>query len=412
MRESPTPHFVGLDIGTSTVRCVIGMLNNDDAKISIIGHGSASNAGMRKGIVVHVDDVAEAIVQAITEAERVSGVRIDHATVNINGSHVSGINSKGVIAISAANREIIPEDRLRVEEAAMVVQLPPNREIIQVFAKNYSLDGQSNIKDPVGMHGVRLEVDTHIVTAATPNLRNLNMALEKAQVIPSRYTLSSLAAAEAVLTRQQKEAGTVLIDIGAGTTNIVVIEDGEVQHIAILPIGGIHVTNDLAIGLKTDLDVADAVKIEHASLETTNKKASVTVRANETNYTFKNSDVVMIVEARIEELFEYIDKELRKIQRSRKLPGGAVLVGGTAKIPGMAEFAREKLQLPARMGKMLPMAGLVDTVDDPAFFTAAGLMLLNMLLPPDQNTSIDQHPNMVSNLNGMLDNVFGFLKKR
>jgi cell division protein FtsA len=215
-----------------------------------------------------------------------------------------------------------------------------------------------------------------------------------------------------VLTRQQKEAGTVLIDIGAGTTNIVVIEDGEVQHIAVLPIGGTHVTNDLAIGLKTDLDVADAVKTEHASLAATNKKASVTVRVNETNYTFNNADVVMIVEARIEELFEYIDKELRKIQRSRKLPGGAVLVGGTAKIPGIAEFAREKLQLPARVGKMLPMAGLVDTIDDPAFYTAAGLMLLNMLLPSDENTPVGQRQNIVGNLNGVLDNVFGFLKKR
>lgn len=411
MRESPTPHYVGLDIGTSKVRCVVGMLNNGDSKLSIIGHGSAPNTGMRKGIVVHIDDVAEAIVQAVTEAERVSGVRIDHATVNINGSHVSGINSKGVIAISAANREITSDDRLRVEEAAIVVQLPPNREIIQVFAKNYSLDGQSNIKDPVGMHGVRLEVDTHIVTVATPNLRNLNMSLEKAQVIPARHTLSSLASAEAVLTRQQKEAGTVLVDIGAGTTNIVVIEDGEVQHVAVLPIGGMNVTNDLAIGLKTDLDVADLVKVQHASLESNNKKASVTVSLNDVNHTFKNSDVIMIVEARIEELFEYIDKELRKIQRSRKLPGGVVIVGGSAKLPGIAEFARDRLQLPSRVGKILPLAGLVDTIDDPEFYTAAGLMLLNMLLPPENDSSI-QHSNLPMSMSSILDSIFGFLKKR
>jgi cell division protein FtsA len=411
MRESPNPHFVGLDVGTSTVRCVVGMLDADGTKPSIIGHGSSVNTGMRKGVVVHVDDVTEAIVQAITEAERVSGMRINHATVNINGSHVTGINSKGVIAISAANREITPEDRLRVEDAATVVQLPPNREIIQVFAKNYSLDGQSNIKDPVGMHGVRLEVDTHIVTAATPNLRNLNMALEKAQVTSNRFTLSSLAAAEAVLTRQQKEAGTVLVDIGAGTTNIVVIEDGEVQHVAVLPIGGMHITNDLAIGLKTDLDIADAVKVQHASFEHTNKKAAVTVDVGGVNHTFKNADVIMIVEARVEELLEYVDKELRRIQRSRKLPGGAVLVGGTAKIPDIADFTKEKLQLPARVGKMQPLAGLVDTVDDPAFYTAAGLMLLDMLLLPDAHT-LPQQNGLSNTVGGVMDTIFSYFKKR
>jgi cell division protein FtsA len=411
MRDSSSPHFVGLDVGTSNVRCVIGMQRPGEAKPSIIGHGSSPNLGMRKGVVVHVDDVTEAIVQAVTEAERVSGVRVEHATVNINGSHVSGINSKGVIAISTANREITTDDRLRVEEAAAVVQLPPNREIIQVFAKNYSLDGQSNIKDPVGMHGVRLEVDTHIVTAATPNVRNLSMALEKAQILPTRYTVSSLAAAEAVLSRQQKEAGTVLIDIGAGTSNIVVIEDGEVQHISVLPVGGTHITNDLAIGLKTDLDIAEAVKLEYGSLSAANKKATVTANSNGTDHTFKNADVLMIIEARVEELFEYVDRELKKIQRSRKLPGGAVLTGGTAKLPGISGFARDKLQLAARVGKMQPLAGLVDTVDDASFFTAVGLMLLDMLLLPETHTLQGQR-QMPAGMTGALDNIFGYFKRR
>src|ERR1700704_3574698 len=212
MHGSSVPtSYVGLDIGTSAVRCVVGMVDpNNPGKLSVLGHGFARNLGMRRGVVVHIEDAAEAIVQAVTEAERLSGIRIQSATVNINGSHVSGMNSGGVIAISAANREITPEDRLRVEEAAAIVQLPTNREIIQIFAKNYRLDGQENIKDPVGMHGVRLEVDTHIVTVATPNLRNLDMALDKAQITPTRHTVSGPAAAEAILGRQQKEAGTVL----------------------------------------------------------------------------------------------------------------------------------------------------------------------------------------------------------
>lgn len=380
-------HFVGLDIGTSAVRCLIGMADpNGTGKISIIGYGSAPNQGMRKGVPVHVEDVSEAIVHAVTEAERLSGVRVSRATVNVNGAHVNGINSKGVIAISAANREITEDDRLRVEEAATVVQFPPNREIVQFFAKNYSLDGQHNIKDPIGMHGIRLEVDAHIVTAATPNVRNLDMALAKAEVTPTNHTLSSLAAAEAVLHRQQKEAGTVVVDIGAGTTNLIVIEDGEVQHVAVLPMGGTNVTNDLAIGLKTDLDIAERVKLEHGQLGGL-RKTTANVAIDNKHYSFPAEEVHMIIEARIEELFEYVDKELQKIRRSRKLPGGVVLCGGGSKIPGMAEFAKERLQLPARLGQLQNVSGLVDKLDPSSSATVVGLMMLDMLLLPGQPTT-------------------------
>ncbi len=389
MRDSMPSHYFGLDIGTSTIRCIVGMADpQNPGQISIVGHGSSPSLGMRKGVIVHIDDVAEAVIRAITEAERLSGVQIQNATVNINGSHVSGMNSKGVIAISTANREITTEDRLRVEEAATIIQLPPNREIIQVFAKNYRLDGQDNIKDPVGMNGVRLEVDTHIVTAASPNLRSLDLVLEKAHIRPSHHTVASLAAAEAILNRQQKEAGTLLMDIGAGTTNLVVIEDGEVQHVAVLPIGGINITNDLAIGLRTDLDVAEAVKIKHASLKDATKIGSVSISHEEKTYTFDRQELYMIAEARVEELLEYVDKELRKIQRSRKLPGGVVIVGGTANIPGIAEFTREKLQLAARIGHLQPLGGLVDTVQDPAFASAVGLMLIDLFLLPTAQTRL------------------------
>lgn len=375
---------------------------------SIIGHGQAPNQGMRRGTVVHVEDVAEAIVHAVTEAERISGTPIKHATVNVNGSHVSGLNSEGVIAISTANREITLEDRLRVEEAATIVSLPANREIVQFFAKNYSLDGQRNIKDPVGMHGVRLEVDAHIVTAASPNLRNLDMALEKAEVIATHHTVSGLAAAEAVMTRQQREAGTALIDIGAGTTNLIVFEDGEVQHVAVLPIGGQHVTNDLAIGLKTDLDVAEQVKIQHADLRRDAKKVNAMVKVGDKAHNFQFEEIAMIVEARVEELLEYVDKELQKIKRSRKLPGGIVLTGGTAKLPGLDEFAREKLQLPSRKGKLHNVGGLVDTVEDETYTTVVGLMLLDMLLLPALPPI---HGKSTQNAKALLDGLLGRFKR-
>jgi cell division protein FtsA len=383
MRDTTVNHFVGLDVGTSMVRCVVGMLDpNGSGRLSIIGHGSSPNIGMRKGVVVHVDDTAEAIAQALTEAERISGVHISRATVNVNGIHVGGVDSKGVIAVSAANSEITPQDRQRVEEAATVVNFPPNREIVQFFAKNYSLDGQYGIKDPVGMRGVRLEVDAHIVTASTPNIRNLDLTLEKAGVAPNHHTVSSLASAEAVLSRQQKEAGTLLLDIGSSTTNLIVVEDGEVHHIAIIGIGGSYITNDLAIGLKTDLDIAERVKVEHATLGE-RKRSTATLTVGTAHHTFPMDEIQMITEARVDELFEYVDKELRRVGRSRKLPGGVVLTGGTAKLPGIADFAREKLQLAARIGRLQPISGLVDIVEDVSYTTVVGLMILDMLLLPE-----------------------------
>lgn len=407
MSENEIQHFVGLDIGTSEVKCVVGTLDSEkDNGLSIVGHGSSSNSGMRKGTVVRVADVIEAVVQAVTEAERISGFRISHATVNVNGPQVLGMNSRGVIAISAANREITAEDRLRVEEAATIVKLPSNREIIQVFAKNYRLDGQTGIKDPLGMNGVRLEVDTHIVTASTPTLKNLDLVLEKSHVRANHHTVSSLAAAEAVLSKQQKDSGTVLIDIGAGTTNIVVLEEGEVCHVAVIPMGGINITNDLAIGLKTDLDIADKVKVEHGGLNKKNKKAPISFMVNKTRYEFSNEDVEMIIEARIEEIFEYVDKELKKIQKSRKLPGGVVLVGGTANISGIDEFAKEKLQLAARIGKIRDISGLIDTVQSPKYATAVGLMMLDMYL--GDGDSAEDQGNTNTNFFGFIE---GILKK-
>ncbi|MBP9853091.1 MAG: Cell division protein FtsA [Patescibacteria group bacterium] len=408
MREHAEKHYVGLDIGTSHVRCVVGVHGTDETGgISVVGHGVAVNQGMRKGVIMHVDEVATAIADAVSEAERISGVRINRATININGSHVTSMNSKGVVAIGGANREITFEDRERVEEAAAIVKLPSNREIIQIFAKNYRLDGQDNIKDPVGMTGVRLEVDCHIVTAATPNIRNLDLVLERAQVIPSNRTVSALAAAEATLDRKQKEAGTVLVDIGAGTTNLVVIEDGEIQHVAVIPMGGNNITNDLAIGLKTDLDVAEQVKLKHARIgDQTDKTFRIIVDG--TGYTFEQQETNMIVEARVAEILEYVDKELQRIHRSRKLPGGIVLVGGTSILPGLTELAKQKLQLPARIGKIKGLGGLVDTVDDPAFATATGLMMLDVMLAPfspEQQNS----PSLINR--GGLDSISGLFKK-
>jgi cell division protein FtsA len=403
MSETNNPHFVGIDIGTSAVRVVVGTVD-EQGHPEIIGYSSTENSGMRRGVVAHAEETAVALSEALADAERLSGRHITGGTININGAHVEGFNSKGVIAISAANREITEEDRLRVEEAAAVMKLPANREIIQIFPKAYRLDGQDNIKDPIGMQGVRLEVDTHIVTASTPSLRLLENALEKGSVRPKHRTVSSLASAEAVLTRQQREAGTVVVDIGAGTTNLVIIEDGEVQHVAVIPVGGVHVTNDLAIGLKTDLDIAEKVKIEHASL-TKPVRSTVSVMVDKQQNVFDANDVHMVVEARIEELLELVDKELKRAGRSRKLPGGVIFTGGTSQIKGLADYAKEVLELPARIGVIQEVGGLVDAAADVRFATPIGLMLLDMLLE-------GQHPaGHLNSYTGMIDNITSLFKR-
>lgn len=381
MQDNTSQFFVGIDIGTSKVRCVIGNLDSDsdNPKISVVGYGSSDISGVRKGVIAHHDEAASAIHNAIVEAERVSGIKIENATVNINGVNVSGMDSKGVIAISASSKQITNADRYRAEEAATIVQLPSNREIIQVFPKNYEVDGQDSIKDPVGMQGVRLEVETHIITASTPHLKSLDKVLKDVGVYPTNYTVNGLAAAEIAATRKQREAGCVAIDIGAATTNIAVIEDGEVQHVAVIPMGGINITNDLAIGLKVDLDIAEKIKIKHAALASSTKTGKVSVDQNKINFVFEAEDLNMIVEARVEEIFEYVDRELSKINRSQKLPGGAVIVGGTAKIPGIDEFAREKLGLSAKKGSLKNVSGITDKVSDVSFLSVIGLMHLDML---------------------------------
>lgn len=399
------PYFVGLDIGTASVRCVVGMLEqaDSDSDISVIGVGTAHNSGMRKGAVVHIEEVAGAISEAVAEAERMAGVRVTGATINVNGAHVSSMPSHGVVAISSPTRQITDEDRTRVEDAATVINLPANREIIQVFAKSYKIDGQDNIKDPVGMQGVRLEVDTVVVTAGAQLVKTLDSAIDSAQIKIHNHTVSSLAAAEAVLDRRQKESGTAVIDIGAGTTNVVIIEEGEVEYVSVIPIGSQNLTNDLAIGLKTDLEVADAVKKAHATLDFSEPAAeAISVEHDGTRYSFSEKTVRLVVEARVEELFEQIEREFKKISKSRKLPGGVVLVGGMSNLPGLAEYAKEHLQLPAKTGIIRNTGGFIDTINAPEYATAVGLMMLDMLL----NESISQGFSSVASAGNGLFNKF------
>lgn len=380
--QETSRYAVGLDVGTSTVRVVVGHIEDPTQAPTIVGVASEPNNGMRKGTVVNLVSVAQAIDRALEAAERMSGHQIQHATVSINGSHIVGISSKGVIAVGASGHEIAAEDIERAHEAATVLQLPANREIVEVTPRSYQLDGQENIKDPLGMTGVRLEVDAHVITALAPHVKNLEKACEMTETHIDNLVLSGLAAARSGLTAQQMENGVLLVDIGSATTNLAVFDEGDLQHVAVLPVGGNNITNDLAIGLKTELDVAEQVKIQHAVAHSDLRRGqsgTVTVKLDDAEHSFETSEVDMIVDARLEEIFEQINDELKSIGRAAQLPGGVVLTGGGAELKGIADYAKQALQLSARIGRPSGFAGVGDQINHPSYATVTGLMLSNLI---------------------------------
>ncbi|HSE29905.1 MAG TPA: cell division protein FtsA [Candidatus Saccharimonadales bacterium] len=376
-----TRYGVGIDVGTTHVRCVIGHLDDSKSGATIIGVGVAPNNGMRKGSVVNIVDTAHAIDKALEEAERMSGHQVGSASVSVNGSHIMAMSSKGVVAVNSQNNEITDEDIARVGEAATVVQLPANREILQVTPRSYTLDDQTNIKDPIGMSGVRLEVDAHVVTALGPNIKNLLKSLEMTQTAVNNVVVAGLAAAKAVVTNQQMENGVAIVDFGGTTTQIVVYEEGDLQHLSILPVGSVNITNDLAIGLRTDLDIAEDLKLQHVSKVLTVSKdriKNIEYVQGDKKVEFSAKDIKMIVEARLDEIFEMIDKELRSIDKSGKLPGGVVLTGAGANLTHIADYAKDRLRLPARVAHISSINGMSDKVAKPDFATALGLMLIDL----------------------------------
>jgi cell division protein FtsA len=373
--------YIGLDIGSTKVCCIVGLLEEGAATPSIIGVGMAPTSGMRKGVVVDVEETVSSITAAVDEAERISGVAIDRATISIDGAHVQSQNSKGVIAVGRADQEIAVEDLRRAEEAATAIQLPPNREILQVFPREYIVDGQTNIKDPVGMHGVRLEVETHIITGATPAIKNLNRAIYQAGIDIEGQVLVPLAAARAVLTKRQKELGVAVVDIGGGTTGLAVYEEGDVLYSSVLPIGAGHITNDLAIGLRTNIDVAEKIKLKYVKASNAKAGSTEKLRIEELqgdDMVISRRELNRIAGARLEEIFHMVRLELRRIGKDVMLPAGVVLTGGGAKLEGIEEFAKEQLKLPVTIGRPEGLSGIADRVNDPAFAAPVGLMLENM----------------------------------
>ena len=371
--------IVGIDIGSSNVRTVIVQNFPEEELPRIIGVGVVPSQGLRRGVIVDIDEAVKSINSSIQQAEIISGVHVESATVSLGGNHITSQNSKGVVAVGRADGEVEEDDISRVINAAQAISIPANKEIVHIIPKTYSLDDQKNIKDPFGMNGVRLEVDAMIIEGATPFIKNLVKCFESARVGIQELVLAPLAASKAVLSKRQRELGVILVDIGGGTTSLAVYEENELLHTAVLPVGGSHITNDIAIGLRTSIDVAEKIKIEFGSAlpAEISKKDEINLSEldpNEEDFVSRYH-VAEIMEARLEEIFTMVNKELKSIGREKLLPAGVVIVGGSAKIMGAVDLAKNILGLPAQTGFPIPLGGLVDKVDDPAFATNVGLIL-------------------------------------
>lgn len=376
MQES-SRYAVGIDVGTTTIRCVVGHVDPTTGVPTIVGVGKADNKGMRKGVVANLNGPAAAIDDALGEAERMSGYQVNAATVSINGQHVLSTKADGMIAVGALDHEINPDDLRRLEEVATVGKVPANREIIEVVPHSYRLDGQDNIKEPLGMTGTRLEIRANVVSVLAPHLNNLQKTANMAKVDAHTIVPSVLAAAKAVVTEAQLENGVAVVDMGGATTSVAVFEEGDLQYVGVVPLGGNNITNDLAIGLKTDPEIAEKIKLAHAVAVPRKDAEGISVKHDNEIHTFNSSEIDEIVEARLEEIFDGINKELKKAGRAGQLPSGVILTGGSASMKHMAEYAKHALGLASRIGKAEGYGGVAEDVNKPAFAAAVGLMLID-----------------------------------
>lgn len=351
---SSSDYFAGIDIGSSFIRVVIAQVNEGADKPRVIGFGMAPSFGMRKGLIVDVDEVAKGVADAIENAERMANVTIDKVYVAVGGAHISALPSRGVIAVGRADGRISEEDVVRVIDAARAVALAQNREIIHAIPKDFRVDGEGGMKNVIGMSGVRLEVDSVLICGASPYLRNLERVLDLVELEPQELIPSVIACARAVLTSRHKELGVLLLDIGGATTDLAIFEEGTCIQVAVIPIGGAHITNDIAIGLKTPLDIAERVKSDFGSALPGSISKRDIIDASDLDPResgqFSRKAVAEIIEARLEEIFELANEELKKIERLRMLPAGVVISGGSAAIPGILELSKKSFRLPSQLG--------------------------------------------------------------
>ncbi len=374
--------YTGLDIGSSAIRIAVGKpvpSHEGKDQVHIIGAVEIPSFGVNKGTVTGLEDAVSCVSKALEQAERITGFPINAAWVAMGGTHMLAQESRGVVGVARPDGEIREEDVERAIEAARTVATPTNYEIIHVIPKSFIVDGQRGIKDPVGMNGIRLEVDALIIQGLSSQIKNLTKCVYRTGLDIEDVVYSVLATAEAVVTERQKELGVCVINMGSSTTSLAVFEEGDLLHTAVLPIGGDHVTSDIAIGLRTSIEVAEQAKLHYATCrpEDVDKKEDVNLAdlgAPEEEIVGRRF-IAEIAEARIEEIFELVDRELQKADRSGLLPAGVVLTGGGAKLAGVIDAAKNALRLPVSLGVPIGITSVIDRTNDPALSTAVGLVL-------------------------------------
>lgn len=396
---------VGLDVGTTKICAIIGEVNAE-GMVDIIGVGSAPSRGLRRGVVVNIDQTVASIRKAVEDAELMAGVQADAVFAGISGGHIKGINSHGVIAIK--NREVTALEVARVIDAARAVAIPTDREVIHILPQEFMVDDQEGIKEPIGMAGVRLEAKVHIITGAVSAAQNIVRCAHRSGLRVHDLVLQQMAAAEAVLSSDEKELGVVLVDIGGGTTDIAVFSEGSIQYTSVIPVGGDQLTNDIAVGLRTPMAEAERIKKSYGcalgALVNKDETISVPGVGGRRPRVLSRSVLADITEPRLEEILGLVRREMDKYNLTQSTASGMVLTGGSVAVEGICELAEQLFDMPVRLGYPIGISGLVDVVNSPVYATGVGLVLWGA-----RNKNVD----MVAPLHngGTFDRVMGRMKQ-
>lgn len=413
---------VGVDIGTSKIVSIIAKV--DEENINVLGVSEGRSDGVRKGQIVDIEEAVLSINSSLEGAERMAGFSAAHVIASIGGDHIESLNSRGVVAVSNPDSEITESDLARVIDAAKAVSLPSSREVIHVLPRSYIVDGQEGVKAPLGMTGVRLEVDTHLISAYSTSIRNLEKAFSEVGVDMDAVVFSGYASSLAVLTETEKELGVVLVDIGAGTTDISIYTEGSVAYSSVLPIGARHITNDLAIGLRISLESAEKIKLlfskdtkrKDQGLEGREKIDEIDLSSlNLPEDLSKVSEKTLIdgiIKPRLNEIFTFVGLEIKKSGFGGQTPSGLVITGGGAQTIGATDAAKRMLAMPVRIGKPISIKGIIDEIQNPSFATAVGLAVYSRNVESESQLpfglSIPQLPNIA--VTKQVSKVINFVK--
>jgi cell division protein FtsA len=364
-----------IDVGTTKV-CTIMADVIDDGEIRVLGVGVVPSKGLHKGLVVNINEARESIRHSVGQAEQMAGRKLESAYIGVTGRHITAINRKGTISITRNNQVVSPDDLKRVLAVARTIKVPSEQKLLHVIPRDYTVDGQVGIKNPVGMHGTRLDVETHIITAAQTSVQNLTKCIHSLGVDVADLVMEPLASAEAVLESDERQDGVLLADIGGGTTDLAIFKDDTIYHTSVLPVAGYQVTRDISIGLGITHEMAEEMKKRYGDvtpreIDPTAKEVAISGDGHSISY----NDLSEIIKVRIEELLRLILLELPQVDYQKLIPAGLVLTGGGANLPGIAELAQQVTRMPVRIGYPMAMTGVTDELDNPAYATAVGLIL-------------------------------------